>query len=299
MSFEQLLEISRNNIQECLKTPIENFRIQNRYTYNPTNFEDHMLHPWSKPFISQIYYLNHYVFTTASTNEPWDKGGLHKENGMSIYFYIKNKDLKPLEEFCIYNKLLVTLVNYNELEQISENNNIDFRPLYNETTHIEVYDPDQNSHNLYLKLINFFNDYTKDLLYSLDEDIDINESWYFKNNFYQILEKEILDDETIKYNMILLEKLKEYVKVFYHPIYINYSAFRLGVSKEILEKLKKMTTHKIDFIEWKPEEKCEYHINLIIDWENDINFFINSENKKYIRSYTCLEVLSQLLKIIN
>lgn len=52
MSFEQLLDISRNNIQQCLKTPVEKFRIENFYTYNPTNFENHMLHPWSKPFIS-------------------------------------------------------------------------------------------------------------------------------------------------------------------------------------------------------------------------------------------------------
>lgn len=206
---------------------------------------------------------------------------------MCIYFYIKNKDLKPLEDYCNSNKILVSLVGYSELEQIGKNNNIDFTPLYNETTHIQVYDPNEKCHTLYLKLIKFFNEYTKDILYSLDEDIDINESWYFKNNFYEILEKEILDHETIKYNMVLLEKLKEYVKVFYHPIYINYSAFRLGVSKEILEKLKKMTTHKVHFNEWKPQEKCDYHINLIIDWE------------KGYKTYSSLEVLSQLLKIIN
>lgn len=77
MSFEQLLDIARNNILECLKTPIEEFTRENWYTCNPTNFEPHMLHSWSKPFIFQIYYLNYYVFTTASTNDPWNKGGLH------------------------------------------------------------------------------------------------------------------------------------------------------------------------------------------------------------------------------
>ena len=246
-----------------------------------------MLHPWCRPFIIQIYYLNYYVFTTASTNNPWDNRGLHENNGMFILFYIKNEHLKPLEEYCNSNKLLVSVITYSELDQVGENVNIDFTPLYNETTHIEVYDPDENSHNLYLKIIKFFNEYTKDILYSLDEEIDINESWYFKNNFYQTLETQILDNETIKYNMVLLEKLKQYVKVFYHPIYIDYSAFRLGVSKEILEKIKKMSTHKVHFNKWKPEQKCDYHINLIIDWE------------KGYKSYTSLEVLSNLLEILT
>jgi len=287
MSFEQLLNVARNNIIKCLKTPLKEFTIKNRHTCNPTNFEPHMLHPWSEPFIIQIYYLNYYVFTTASTNDPWNKGGLHQNNGMSILFYIRNEHLKPLEEYCNSNKLLVSVITYSELEQVGKNVNIDFTPLYNETIHIEVYDPNEKCHTLYLKLIKFFNEYTKDILYSLDEEIDINESWYFKNNFYQTLETQILENETIKYNMVLLEKLKQYVKVFYHPIYINYSAFRLGVSKEILEKLKKMTTHKIEILDWKPSEKCEYHINLLQKWE-----------KNKIIYYTSLEVLSNLLKIL-
>ncbi len=286
MSFEQLLDISRNNIIKCLKTPHEEFTIKNRHTCNPTNFESHMLHPWSRPFIIQIYYLNYYVFTTASTNDPWNKGGLHQHNGMTILFYIKHEHLRALENYCNSNKLLVSNVSYSELDQVGKNVNIDFTPLYNEATHIEVYDPDENSHNLYLKLLKFFNEYTKDLLYSLD-GVDDDDSMYLKNDFYQTLYQEILNDETIKYNMVLLNKLKQYVKVFYHPIYINYSAFRLGVSKDVLEKLKKMTTHKVHILDWKPEEKCEYHINLLQDWE-----------KNRIVYYTSLEVLSNLLKIL-
>ena len=284
MSFEQLLRIARNNIMSCLNTSLENFTISNRTTCNPTNFEPHMLHPWSEPFIGQIYFLNYHVFTTASINHPWNRGGLWPNNGMNILFYIQNEHLKPLEEFCIKNKLLVSKVDYEELDQIGKNVNIDFTPLYKIATHIEVYDPDENCHNLFLKLYNFFEDFTKDNLYSKEEDTDF---WFFKNNFYEKLEREILNDETIKYNMILLNNLKQYVKVFYHPIYINYSAFRLGVSKEILEKLKKMTTHKIEILDWKPSEKCDYHINLLQDWE-----------KNGFKEYTSLEVLSNLLKIL-
>ena len=48
-----------------------------------------------------------------------------------------------------------------------------------------------------------------------------------------------------------------------------------------------MKTHKVHFNEWKPEEKCDYHINLIIDWE------------KGYKSYTSLQVLSNLLEILT
>uniref|UniRef100_A0A6C0HDV0 Uncharacterized protein n=1 Tax=viral metagenome TaxID=1070528 RepID=A0A6C0HDV0_9ZZZZ len=284
MSFEQLLNVARNNIMKCLIIPPENFDIKNRYTCNPTNFEPHMLHPWSEPFIGQIYFLNYYVFTTASINHPWNRGGLWPNNGMNILFYIRNEHLKPLEEFCAKNKLLVSKVDYEELDQIGLNVNIDFTPLSKVSTHIEVYDPDENCHTLFLKLYNFFEDFTKDNLYSKEEDMDF---WFFKNNFYEKLEREILNDTNIKYNMVLLNNLKNYVKVFYHPIYINGSAFRLGVSKNVLEKLKTMSTHKIHILDWKPSEKCDYHINLIQDWE-----------KNGYKEYTSIEVLSNLLKIL-
>jgi hypothetical protein len=284
MSFEQLLNVARNNIMKCLIIPPENFDIKNRYTCNPTNFEPHMLHSWSEPFIGQIYFLNYYVFTTASINHPWNRGGLWPNNGMNILFYIKNEHLNPLEEFCAKNKLLVSKVDYEELDQIGLNVNIDFTPLSKVSTHIEVYDPDENCHTLFLKLYNFFEDFTKDNLYSKEEDMDF---WFFKNNFYEKLEREILNDTNIKYNMVLLNNLKNYVKVFYHPIYINGSAFRLGVSKNVLEKLKTMSTHKIHILDWKPSEKCVYHINLIQDWE-----------KNGYKEYTSIEVLSNLLKIL-
>jgi len=129
---------------------------------------------------------------------------------LSILFYIRNEHLKPLEEYCNSNKLLVSVITYSELEQVGKNVNIDFTPLYNETIHIEVYDPNEKCHTLYLKLLNFFNEYTKDLLYSLD-GIDDDDSMYLKNDFYQTLDQEILKDETIKYNMVLLEKLKQYI----------------------------------------------------------------------------------------
>lgn len=262
MSFQLLLETARSNILECVKSSPETFDNQ-RYICNPTNFENHMLHPWSEPFIGQIYFLNYYVFTTASTNWPWERGGLHQDNNMAIYFYIPNHLLDDLKKFCNENNLKLELAGYDELEQIGKNIEVDFTSLSKELTHICVSDTDETSSNLYLTLLNYFNSLNGCIYAEVENHIH----WFLKNDFYEILEEKINNDKTIRYGLVLLNKLKQHVKIFYHSVYKNDSRFRLGVSREILEKLLTMKDFIVHVLDWKAPEKCDYHITLLPRFE--------------------------------
>jgi hypothetical protein len=269
MTFQQLLKVSRNNIKNLSEETSYDNIDDNKF--NPTNFDQEILHPYHAPFLRQIFFLNYFVFTTASTPYPWNKGGLHKTNGLVISFYVKNEYLDDLKNYCKKYNLEFVKHSYSELARVGKNSGNDFSSLENVSTHVGVYDPSNNK-NLYINLINFFAK-----LYNYEEYDE-------KDNFYEELERKILEeDPRVVSCMLLVEKLQKYVKVFYHPVYIDYSSFRIGASKEAYEKLQNLTTHTIKICDWKSEEECDFHILLLT-------------NNMSMRS---LEALNLVLNIFN